>query len=151
MMRSTKLARLVPALALVGLLAACQTLGSDRLIASVAPSEMPQPVAEAIAADLVEQFGKDVGPATGTIVLPADGSPFRAALEASLRAKGYAIGPGGEGRAVPIAFVVDRADGEVMARLSTETLDLTRTYRETATGAQPSSPVSINRRDRGDG
>ncbi len=57
-------------------------------------------------------------------MLPADGSPFRAALEASFRAKGYAIGAGGEGRAVPLAFVVDRADGEVMARLSTETLDI---------------------------
>jgi len=89
-------------------------------------------VAAIFVAVMVEQFGKDVDPATGTMVLPTDGSPFRAALEASLRAKGYAIGPGGEGRAVSLAFVVDRAGDEVMAPLSTETLDLTRTQRETA-------------------
>lgn len=61
-------------------------------------------------------------------------------------------GRGGEGRAVSLAFVVDRADDEVMAPLSTETLDLTRTQRETARPrASPSSPVSVNRRDRGEG
>lgn len=71
---------------------------------------MPELAAEAIVADFVEQFGKDVGWATGTIMLPADGSAFRM--------KCYAIGTRGEGR----------------ARLSTATYHFTGIYRETATG-----------------
>jgi hypothetical protein len=128
---------------------ACQTFGTEGLIASSAPAELSSPAADTIASDLAGQLVDHIGPGTGTIRLSSADAPFASALESALRAKGYAVtreGSAGEGASIPLAYVVDRGDGEILVRLSTKALDLTRTYRETPTGAVPSSPVSLQRR-----
>lgn len=143
------LARLVAVACLVLPIAACQTFGSVGLIASSAPAELPSTTADTIARDLAGKLVEHIGPGTWTILLASTDAPFASALESALQTKGYAVtrvGSAGEGASIPLAYVVDRADGEILVRLSTRALDLTRTYRETPTGAVPSSPVSIMRR-----
>jgi hypothetical protein len=149
-MRDRKpLVRLATVACLVLPIAACQTFGSEGLIASSAPAELPSTTADTIARDLAGKLVENIGPGTGTIVLASTDVPFASALESALQAKGYAVtrgGSAGERASIPLAYVVDRGDGEILVRLSTKTLDLTRTYRETPTGAVPSSPVSLQRR-----
>ena len=143
------LARLIVVACLVLPIAACQTFGTEGLIASSAPAELPSTSADTIARDLASKLVEHIGPGTGTIVLASTDAPFASALESALQAKGYAVtrgGSAGEGASIPLAYVVDRGDGEVLVRLSTKALDLTRTYRETPAGAVPSSPVSIMQR-----
>ena len=143
------LARLVVVACLALPIAACQTFGTEGLIASSAPAELPSTTADTIARDLASKLVDHIGPGTGTILLASTDVPFASALESALQAKGYAVTRGdsaGEGASIPLAYVVDRGDGEILVRLSTKSLDLTRTYRETPTGAVPSSPVSIMRR-----
>ena len=143
------LARLTVVTCLVLPIAACQTSSTEGLIASSAPAELSSPAADTIARDLANKLVEHIGPGTGTIVLVSTDVPFASALESALRAKGYAVtrdGSAGEGASIPLAYVVDRGDGEILVRLSTKTLDLTRTYRETPTGAVPSSPISLQRR-----
>ncbi len=149
-MRDRKtLARLIVVACFVLPIAACQTFGTEGLIASSAPTEFSSVTADTIARDLAGKLVDHIGPGTGTIVLASTDTAFASALEAALRTKGYAVareGAAGEGASIPLAYVVDRGDGEILVRLSTNALDLTRTYRETPTGAVPSSPVSIMRR-----
>jgi len=143
------LARLAAVACLVLPVAACQTFGTEGLIASSAPTELSSTTADIIARDLASKLVENIGPGTGTILLASTDAPFASALEAALLAKGYAVtrgGSAGEGASIPLAYVVDRGDGEILVRLSTKSLDLTRTYRETPTGAVPSSPVSLQRR-----
>lgn len=149
-MRDRKtLARLIVVACFVLPIAACQTFGTEGLIASSAPAELSSVTADTIARDLAGKLVDHIDPGTGTILLSSTDTAFASALEAALRTKGYAVareGAAGEGASIPLAYVVDRGDGEILARLSTKTLDLTRTYRETPTGAVPSSPLSLQRR-----
>ncbi|RWF83205.1 conjugal transfer protein TrbH [Mesorhizobium sp.] len=132
--------------ALVG---GCQTTGTDKLVASSAPPEISGPAASAIAGDMVSRLAEHVGPGTGTILLKPDGSPFGGALEASLKAWGYAVvsdqKTDGE-KLIPLAYVIDSYDGQVLARLSTGSLDLGRAYTATSASATPASPLSVMRR-----
>ena len=142
-------ARLIVVACFVLPIAACQTFGTEGLIASSAPAELSSTTADTIARDLASKLVEHIGPGTGTIVLASTDAPFASALEAALRAKGYAVtreGAAGEGASIPLAYVVDRGVGEILVRLSSKTLDLTRTYRETPTGAVPSSPLSLQQR-----
>lgn len=131
------------------LIASCQAMNADGLVASSAPREISGPAASAIAGDMVSRLAEHVGPGTGTILLKPDGSPFGGALEDSLKTWGYAVvsdqKPDGE-KLVPLAYVIDSHDGQVLARLSTSTIDLGRAYTTTATGAAPVSPLSVMRR-----
>lgn len=131
------------------LIASCQAMNADGLVTSSAPSEISGPAASAIAGDMVSRLAEHVGPGTGTILLKPDGSPFGGALEGSLKTWGYAVvsdqKPDGE-KLVPLAYVIDSHDGQVLARLSTSTIDLGRVYTTTATGAAPVSPLSVMRR-----
>jgi hypothetical protein len=142
-------ARLIVVACLVLPIAACQTSSTEGLIASSALAELSSTTADTIARDLAGKLVDHIGPGTGTIVLASTDTAFASSLETALRAKGYAVtrdGSAGEGASIPLAYVVDRGDGEILVRLSTKTLDLTRTYRETTTGAVPSSPLSLQRR-----
>ncbi|TIR47751.1 MAG: conjugal transfer protein TrbH [Mesorhizobium sp.] len=131
------------------LLAGCQTLEADGLVTSSAPPEISGPAASAIAGDMVSRLAEHVGPGTGTILLKPDGSPFGGALEASLKGWGYAVvndqKTEGE-KLIPLAYVLDSYDGQVLARLSTGSLDLGRTYTATSAGATPASPLSVMQR-----
>lgn len=133
------------AAALVG----CQGMNAEGLVTSSAPPEISGPAASAIAGDMVSRLAEHVGPGTGTILLKSDGSPFGGALEDSLKTWGYAVvsDQKAEGeKLIALAYVIDSHDGQVLARLSTGSVELGRAYTTTATGAAPASPLSVMRR-----
>ena len=47
---------------------------------------------------------------------------------------------------IPLAYVVDTFEGAVMTRISTPSVELTRTYAMSAAGATPTSPLSVMQR-----
>jgi hypothetical protein len=103
-------------------------------------------VADAIAADMAGRLAEQIGPGNTTLGLTLDGSVFGQVLEASLRSRGYAIVTDhgtGDTAIVPLAYVVDDFEGSLLVRLSTPTLELTRVYKASATGAEPVSPLSL--------
>ena len=137
-------------LALLGLsLAGCASFGGGGIMASSAPPDLSGPAASAIAGDMVTKFAEQVGPGSGTILLKPDGTPFGQALETSLKNWGYAVATdqktGGE-KTIPLAYVVESYNGQVLARLSTGNVELGRAYAATASGASPTSPLSVMQR-----
>lgn len=144
--------RLFAALLLAVTLAACQTLGGAGLVASTVTTELTPEAATSIAGDMVGRFAEQVGPGNTTIMLTPDGSIFGQALEASLKGWGYAIVTDQQAKGtatVPLAYVVDAFEGSVLVRLSTKTVDITRMYKLSATGAEPTSPISVMQRASG--
>ena len=144
--------RILAVLILAVSLAACQTLGGTGLVASTATTELTPEAATSIAGDMVGRFAEQVGPGNTTIALAPDGSVFGHALEASLEGWGYALVTDQQTKGtatVPLAFVVDAFEGSVLVRLSTKTVDITRMYKLSATGAEPVSPVSVMLRGSG--
>lgn len=144
--------RVLAGLLLAVTLAACQTLGGTGLVASTVTTELTPEAAASIAGDMVGRFAEQVGPGNTTIVLTADGSVFGQALEASLKGWGYAIVTDQQTKGtatVPLAYVVDAFEGSVLVRLSTSSVDITRMYKLSATGAEPVSPVSVMQRGTG--
>lgn len=134
---------------LIAPLAGCQAMNAGGLVANSAPPEISGPAASAIAGDMVSRLAEHVGPGTGTILLKPDGSPFGVALEDSLKGWGYAVisDQKAEGeKLIALGYVIDSHDGQVLARLSTGSIDLGRAYTTTATGAAPASPLSVMRR-----
>ncbi len=130
-------------------LGACQTLGGAGLIASTVTTQLTPISAAAIAGDMVGQLAAHHGPGGTTLRLRSDSSAFGHALEETLRATGYAVvsdTPGGNG-VVELAFVVDSFEGNVLVRLSSTALDLTRMYRVEGESAVPMSPMSVLQRD----
>lgn len=133
----------------LGSLAACTTTGGSALVESVVAAELSTEAAKAIADDMVSQLADHVGPGTTTIALGGDDASFGPALEASLRAEGYAVLTGQDTddiSAVPLAYVVDPFESGVLVRVSTVRLELTRVYAPGATGADPASPMSVMQR-----
>jgi hypothetical protein len=134
--------------ALMGSLGGCATLfgiGDDGL-ASAAPAQLSPAAASAIATDLVGDLTSHIGPGKNTIVLKTDGSSFGSSLEEALKSSGYAVvtdQPVDKKADVTLAYVIDNFDGGVLARLSTPSLDIGRAYQITATGATPTSPLSV--------
>lgn len=130
-------------------LTGCASFGSGALVASSAPSDLSGPAASAIAGDMVTKFAEQVGPGAGTIVLMPDGTPFGQALETSLKSWGYAVATdqktSGE-KTIPLAYVIESYNGQVLARLSTSSVELGRAYAATASGASPASPLSVMQR-----
>jgi hypothetical protein len=151
MLTTLKISRLLILLFLAISLAACQTLGNAGLITSSVTTELTPEAANGIAGDLVGRLAEKVGPGTNTIQLRGDGSAFGQALESSLKGWGYAVvtDQKADGATVPLAYVIDSFEGSILARLSTPSLDLTRMYQLGATGATPTSPVSVIQRDTG--
>lgn len=141
---------LAAACALVLLLSGCQSLGTDGLASSNAPAEISGPAASAIAGDMVSRLAEQIGPGTTTVSLKQDSSPFGQALEAALKGSGYAVvtdkRTDGTTPTVPLAYVVIPFEGQVLARLSTNSVELGRAYTVTTTGAQPASALSVMKR-----
>lgn len=128
------------------LLAGCQTLGGAGLIQSVAHAELSQEAANSIAGDMVGRLAEHVGPGSSTIQLRSDGSMFGQALEASLKGWGYAVvteQKTTDPNIVDLAYVVDTFEASVLARLSTRSINLTRMFALTTSGATPISPLSV--------
>jgi hypothetical protein len=132
-----------------GFLTGCQSLDAGGLVASSAPPEISGAAASAIAGDMVSRLAEQVGPGTATIRLKPDGSPFGEALEASLRTWGYAVVTDqkpDDKKLIPLAYVIDSYEGQILARLSTAKVELGRVYDVTPTGAAPASPLSVMKR-----
>ncbi len=128
------------------LLSGCSTLGTDGLVASTAPAELSAPAASAVAGDLVPRLAEQLGQGKATIILKPDGSTFGSALETSLRGWGYSVTTNQDTKdpkAIRVAYVLASMDGQILARLSTGTLEIGRVYAVTAAGAQPASPISV--------
>ena len=131
-------------------LSGCQSMGTDGLIASNAPAEISGPAASAIAGDMVSRLAEQIGPGKTTVALKSDTSPFGQALEAALKGWGYAVVTDQKTdsgtRIIPLAYVIVPFDGQVLARLSTDSVELGRAYTVTASGAAPASALSLMRR-----
>ncbi len=132
------------------LLSGCQSMGTDGLVASNAPPEISGPAASAIAGDMVSRLAEQIGPGKATVALKADTSPFGQALEAALKGWGYAVVTDQKTddgtKIIPLAYVIVPFDGQVLARLSTDNVELGRAYTVTASGAAPTSALSLMRR-----
>ncbi|RWP02647.1 conjugal transfer protein TrbH [Mesorhizobium sp.] len=141
---------LAAAVTLAVFLSGCQSLGWGDLVASNAPADISGPAATSIAGDMVSRLAEHVGPGSGTIALKQDGSPFGQALESALKGWGYAVVTDQKTDSgttiVPLAYVVEPFEGQVLARLSTSGVELGRAYEITAKGASPASPLSVMRR-----
>lgn len=133
------------------LLSGCQT-AEDGLTTSSTPVAVTGPAASAIAGDMASRLTEQIGPAgTTTLKMEKDTSDFAAALEAALKGWGYTViteGKVAKGvKPVEVAYSIDSADGQVLARLSTPSVALGRAYTATAAGAMPASPLSIMQRN----
>ena len=148
------LLRPIRALATAGtfaiLLSGCQSMEAESLVTSSAPPEISGPAASAIAGDMVSRLAEQIGPGKATVALKSDKSPFGQALEAALKGWGYAVitdQKTDQGtKVIPLAYVISSADGQVLARLSTSSVELGRAYAVTAAGATPASALTLMRR-----
>lgn len=146
--------RLIRALAAAGifaiLLSGCQLMGTDGLVASTAPTDISGPAASAIAGDMVSRLAEQIGPGKATVSLEPDASPLGQALEAALKGWGYAVVTDQKTdsgtKIIPLAYVIVPFDGQVLARLSTDNVELGRAYAVSASGATPASALSLMRR-----
>lgn len=146
-----QLSRFLALVLLAGAMAACTTTGGGYFAPTVSAdaANLSPAAASAVAGDMVAKLAEHVGPGTGTIVIKPDDSAFGLALEESLRGWGYAVAsnqvaPGDN--MIPLAYVIDTFEGAVMTRISTSSVELTRTYAMSATGATPTSPLSVMQR-----
>ncbi|MCQ4632679.1 conjugal transfer protein TrbH [Shinella sp. CPCC 100929] len=139
--------RLLPTLAALSLLTACQST-DDTLATSSTPVAVTGATAGAIAGDMTSRLAEQIGPAGTTVVkIDKDSSDYAAALDAALKGWGYTVISDGkvgkDQKPVEIAWSIDSFDGQVLARLSTPSVALGRAYSATAAGATPASPLSV--------
>ncbi|WP_273786798.1 conjugal transfer protein TrbH [Brucella intermedia] len=140
---------LAVASAVVLVLFGCQTASNEGLATSKAPSGIPEQAASAIAGDLVSRLAEQIGPGTATVSLKQDSSPFGQALENELKGKGYAVVTDqktDDGAIVHLAYAVIAFEGQVLARLSTNSVELGRAFTLSASGAKPASALSVMQR-----
>lgn len=141
--------RTLAVLLVSGALVGCQAPTTDGLVASSAPPEISGSAASAIAGDMVTKLAEQIGTETGTIIMKPDSSPFGQAFEASLKNWGYAVATDQKTDSqseIPLAYVIDSHEGQILVRVSTSTVELGRVYRATMAGASPASPVSVMQR-----
>lgn len=141
---------LAAACTLAILLSGCQSMGTDGLVASNAPPEISGAAASAIAGDMVSRLTEQIGPGKATVALKPDVSPFGQALEAALKGWGYAVVTNQKTdsgtKIIRLAYVIVPFDGQVLVRLSTDSVELGRAYTVTPGGATPASALSLMRR-----
>jgi ABC-type Fe3+-hydroxamate transport system substrate-binding protein len=142
-------ARMLICIALALSIAGCQTMGEGGLPVSKATPDLSTEASQIIAADMTARLTEIAEPGSArSVSLKGDDTPFAAALETSLTQAGYTIANNREeyAGAMQLAYVVEEFEGNALARLSTQSVDLGRVYSITATGAAPASPVSIKRK-----
>ncbi|UXT61338.1 conjugal transfer protein TrbH (plasmid) [Agrobacterium fabrum] len=144
------LGKFAAACAVATLLSGCQSMDTKGLVTSNAPPDVSDPAASAIAGDLVSRLAEQIGPGKAIVALQTDTSHFGQALEAALKGWGYAIVTDQKTDSgttvIPLAYVILLFDGQVLARLSTNSIELGRAYTVTANGATPASALSLMRR-----
>lgn len=147
-----QLHRLIP-IVLGFSLAGCQT-ATDGLTTSVAPAEVTGPAAGAIAGDMAGRFAEQAGSTTTPIKLRKDTSEYSVALEAALKGWGFAIVTDDKNssakdasKPVELSYSIASVDGQVLARLSTDMMELGRAYTVSNGLATPASPLSLMKRN----
>lgn len=144
--------KLLPFIIAAALLTGCQT-SDDALVTSSTPLVVTGPTASAIAGDVARRFAEQIDPAGAatTIRIGKDMSEFATALEAALKGLGYIVITDGKVaknvKPVELTYAIDGVDGQVLVRLSTPSIVLSRAYAPTAAGAVPASPLSIMHRN----
>ncbi|NSZ66444.1 conjugal transfer protein TrbH (plasmid) [Agrobacterium tumefaciens] len=136
--------------ALAILVSGCRSMDTGVLASSAAPPGISGPAAGAIAGDMVSRLAEQIGQGKATVALKHDGSPFGQALEAALRGWGYAVVTDqkteSNAAVIPLAYAIMPYDDQVLARLSTSSVELGRAYTVTTSGATPASALSLMRR-----
>lgn len=127
-------------------LAGCQAT-DDALTTESTPSVITGPAASAIAGDMASRLAEQMGPAAKVpIKMDKDSSEFSTALEAALKGWGFAVITDGKVdksvKPIELAYSIDSADGQILARLWTPSVAISRVYAPTAAGADPVSPLS---------
>jgi hypothetical protein len=138
----TAILSLVLAMALAG----CQATDEALTTESNAPA-ITGPAASAIAGDMASRLAEVMGPAAKVpIKMDKDSSEFSTALEAALKGWGFAVITDGKVdktvKPIELAYSIDSADGQILARLWTPSVAISRVYAPTAAGADPVSPLS---------
>ncbi|MRH97946.1 conjugal transfer protein TrbH [Agrobacterium tumefaciens] len=133
------------------LLSGCQSkTETGSLATSAAPPEISGKAAGAIAGDMVSRLAEQIGQGKATVALKQDGSPFGQALETALKGWGYAVVTDQKtdsgSTVIALAYVIVPYDGQVLARLSTSSVELARAYTVTKLDATPASALSVMRR-----
>lgn len=138
---------------LVSCLCGCQ-MKTDTFKTADTPSSLSAPAASAIAGDLSARFAEQAGSLPQPISLQGDGTPFSTSLSAALKGWGYTIGTDDRKptekdspASVELRYALTSLDGQVLARLSTDTITVSRIYNVTATSATPASPLSMMKRN----
>ncbi|MGI2036159.1 conjugal transfer protein TrbH [Rhizobium panacihumi] len=134
-------------------LSACHT-STEGLPESIAPSKITGPAASTIAGDMAARYAEQAGSTGATIRLRSEASDFAVALEAALKGWGYVVvtddtqtnGQKNTER-VELAYSLVSTDGQVLARLSTDTLEIGRAYSVSNDVATPASPLSLMKRN----
>lgn len=127
-------------------LAGCQAT-DEALTTDSTPATISAPAASAIAGDMASRLAEQMGPvAKVPIKMDKDSSAFSAALEAALKGWGFAVITDGKVektvKPIELAYSIDSADGQILARLWTPSIAISRVYAPTAAGADPVSPLS---------
>lgn len=135
----------------LSILSGCQTADQTLTIYST-PVTVTGATAHAIAGDMASRLAEQMGPAgTTAIKIDKNTSEYATALEAALKGWGYSVIADGKAgkdqRPVEVAWSIDSFDGQVLARLSTPAIALSRAYTATPEGATPASPLSIMQRN----
>jgi hypothetical protein len=138
------------ALLVVGL-AGCASVDAGYFtpVVSRDAAKLSPEAAKAIATDIAGKLSERMAAGAETIRLVVDGSPFGVAFAESLRGRGYAVNlaksteenKGASG--TPVAYAVTKAGDAIMVRLSLPSMEITRTYSVSASGASPASPLSV--------
>lgn len=138
--------RLIPYILTSVLLSGCQSL--DGGLSTARPTTISARAAGAIAGDMASRLTEQIGAAGTTALKMSEGSSdYAVALKAALKGWGYTVvadQKGGKGaRPVDLAYSIDTMDGQVLARISTPSIWLSRAYTATEAGATPTTPLSI--------
>jgi hypothetical protein len=140
----------LPIIVATMLLSGCQT-DADDFGSDAKATAISGPAASAIAGDMASRLAEQVGAAGTTIQMQKDTSEFATALEAALKGWGYSVITDQKAekdvKPVELAYSIDSAEGQVLARLSTPSIALGRAYAVSAIGATPASPLSIMQRN----
>lgn len=133
-------------LLLVPFSSGCQTADTQS-----GPPVVSVAAAGVIAGDMASRFAETVpARSTPSIRMRNDDTEFATALEAALKGWGYKLVTGNSNptaKPIELSYSLYSFEHQVLARLTTPTTALARTYTVTAGGASPSSPLSIMRPD----
>lgn len=130
-------------------LAGCTSTGGGYFEAgsSIDALALSEPAATVIASDMADQIAQNLGQGTTTIALHTDNSAMSVALDARLRAHGFAVTSNIASEDVfAIAYSVSGQSEEIFVRITTPELEMARAYAVTPFGVDPITPISILRR-----